>query len=190
MKVKIIALFVMAFMALGSCTAFAHHINPYQTYLNGDPNFIMCGAHMGVACYVKKSSVVVQNYDPPNFEIYVETIVADFQDYDDQLAKAGLEYKLGKLTSHLYRYNSNSMRMIEYLPSEGKWHYIKPVGSMAETGHWYPGEMAYYIAFHQKFYGSRQWLVRGYDGTYRYETANCAISDGLYEKVDNADSVQ
>ena len=34
---------------------------------------------MGAACYVKKSSVVVQNYNLPNIEIYAEYVVANYE---------------------------------------------------------------------------------------------------------------
>jgi len=178
MMAKRLFVLVAALLTFFCSTALAFE---YPTYLNGDRNFIICGAHMGVACYVKKSSVVVQNYAPPDYEIYVETIMANFNDSQGWPVSPNV-YKLSKLIPSVYRYNTNSMRMTVYNKKENNWRYIKPAGSMADTGHWYPGEMAYYIAFGQRFYGSRQWR-HPYDG--RMTNANCA-SDRFYSNVDNS----
>lgn len=154
----------------------------YPDYLNGDRNFIICGAHMGAACYVKKSSVVVQNYNLPNIEIYAEYVVANYELDGRPVPLQYNVYKLGKIQQAIFRYNTNSMTMMVYNNKDKAWHYIKPAGSMADTGHWYPGEMAYYIAFGQRFYGSRQW-TDPYNG--RTVKANCGY-DEFYAAADNA----
>jgi len=169
---------IMLLLTFICSTAFAFE---YPTYLSGDRNFIICGGHMGLACYVKKSSVVVQNYAPPNFEIYVETVIADFNDSKGWPVAPNV-YKLSEITPMVFRYNSDTTRMTRYNSKNKTWDYIMPAGAMAQTGHWYPGEMAYYIAFHQKFYGSRKWQ-NPYDG--QWINANCA-SDWFYANVDNS----
>lgn len=81
--------------------------------------------------------------------------------------------------SNLFAYKKNECAMYKYSESENKWYYIKPVGSMAETGHYYPGELAYCYAFGKPYYSGRQW----YDSALgRYTTAACNWVYDIYKK--------
>ena len=68
-----------------------------------------------------------------------------------------------------------------YQMHDDTWHYIKPVGSFGETGHYFAGEMAFYIAYHMKFYGGQKWFN---PTTNKYESTN--FGDKLYVLVDGA----
>ena len=46
----------------------------YPTYLWGDKNYILCGAHMGYACYIDKSSLVVEEYNPPTYRLAIKSL--------------------------------------------------------------------------------------------------------------------
>ena len=48
----------------------------YPMYLNGDRNFIRCDGHMGTAWYVDRTSLVVQQYEPPQYIIAVNVLPA------------------------------------------------------------------------------------------------------------------
>ena len=52
---------------------------------------------------------------------------------------------------------------------------------MAETGHYFTGEMAFYLAYKMKFYGGRQWWSAREN---RYMSVN--FSDNIYTSIDNA----
>ncbi|BEU88937.1 hypothetical protein TAMA11512_24010 [Selenomonas sp. TAMA-11512] len=59
--------------------------------------------------------------------------------------------------------------------------YITPAGSMAETGHYFPGETAFYLAYRMKFYGGRQWY---YPPDGKFKDPNFA--DRIYALIDEA----
>ena len=68
---KILLLSLFLFLAMTtSPTTFAN----YPTYLNGDRNFILVDGHMGVAWYVDRSSLKVNQYLPPHYIIMIPVI--------------------------------------------------------------------------------------------------------------------
>ena len=143
----------------------------YPDYLGGDRNYLFCGGHMGVGYYVDKSSLVVQKYAPPTYRIAVN--VLSVEDADG----GNTEPFRVDTRQYLYRWDSRAM----YRWGEDSWQYIPPVGSNAETGHEFSGEMAFYIAYHMKFYGGQRWYNR-HRGS--YDSPN--FSDHLYAVVDGS----
>ena len=146
----------------------------YPDYLNGDRNFLLCGGHMGVGWYVDKSSLVVQQYNPPVYQIAVNVLTVEDADRGNTAPY--------RVDTEEFLYNWDERAMYRWGEKSSAWHYVPPVGSMAETGHHFAGEMAFYIAYHMKFYGGRKW----YDShTGRYESPN--FSDHLYAVVDGSE---
>ena len=146
----------------------------YPTYLWGDKNYILCGAHMGYACYIDKSSLVVEEYNPPTYRLAINVIGVEDADRGNTTPSNKV------ITSH-FLYNYDTKKMYTLWPNDNKWHYIAPVGSMAETGHYFTGEMAFYLAYKMKFYGGRQWWSAREN---RYMSVN--FSDKLYTSIDDA----
>ena len=160
-----IAVFLCALLCAGTVRA------DYPDYLGGDRNFLFCGGHMGYGRYVDRSSLVVQEYDPPTYRIEVNVVtVADADMGRTDIYNVTTKY-------FLYQWDERKV----YVLSGGAWQYIPPVGSMADTGHEFSYETAFYLAYHMKFYGGRTWRD---PRTGRYETVN--FSDHLYDVVDGA----
>ena len=143
----------------------------YTDYLNGDKNLILSGGHMGVAWYLDKSSLVVQEYNPPIYRIAVNVLTV----YNADKGNTSID----KVTTRYFKYDLNTKKM--YSLYDNTWHSIAPVGCMAATGHEFSGEMAFYIAYNMKFYGGKKWL-NPLSGS--YDSPN--FSDSLYKRVDNA----
>ena len=119
----------------------------YPMYLNGDRNFIRCDGHMGTAWYVDRSSLVVQEYEPPQYIIAVN--VVSVQDAD-----------MGNTAIHDVRtmrffYNYDMQRMyIDRHPNDSDWRCLNPNGCWAEIGIAHPaGKIAFRLAYGMDFYG-------------------------------------
>lgn len=140
-------------------------------YLN-DRVLILSGMHGGTAWYIDKSSIVVEENNPPAYVISF------------QLFRARYDWNTGEIirvfeaTQEKYLYNRKEHEMRVWDGAD--WKYIPPVGSNAETGNEFSGEMAFYIAFQKPFYGRHQWLDRS--GQMR----NPNFGDELYTRIDNA----
>lgn len=144
----------------------------YPDYLWGNKNFIICGAHMGYAQYVDKSSLVVREYRPPVYRLSI--VVLGVQDAD----RGNVTPSDKSVQSYYYNWDERKMY---YENQNGELTYIYPVGTMARTGHYFAGEMAFYIAYKMKFYGGRKW----YDEDFK-QMSSPNWSDELYRLVDNA----
>lgn len=166
---KLVCLVVTLCCLLFSTMAFAS----YPTYLGGDRNLILCGGHMGLGWYMDKSSLVVQKYAPPIYRIAVNVLMVENADRGNT--------RPYRMETKQYLYNWDERRMY-WLSNNDTWSYIPPVGSMAETGHEFSGEMAFYVAYHMKFYGGQKW----YSATFgEYTEPNCGTE--LYTAVDGAE---
>lgn len=140
---KLIISFISVFMLMIS-TAVA---SPYPDHLNGDPNYILCDGHMGVAWYVDRSSLNVQKYAPPQYIIAVNVVTVPDAD------KGGTA--ISQVKTYRFFYNSDLVRMYVDRNLNDDWSYIDPNGSWAQTGIIMPtGEIAFALAYNYKFYGN------------------------------------
>lgn len=166
---KISCLAIMLFCLMFSAVA----VVSYPTYLGGDRKLILCGGHMGVGWYLDKSSLVVQKYDPPVYRIVVNILMIE----DDDRGNTN-PYRLA---TNNFIYNWDDRKMY-HLTNNNAWNYIPPIASMAETGHEFSREMAFYIIDHIKFYGGKKW----YDSYFgKYIEPNCGTQ--IYVAVDGAE---
>ena len=156
---------LLVLMLLLSIFGVAHA--EYPAYLNGDPNYPCVGGHMGQGIYLDISSVKVLEANHPIYKLSYQALsVGD--------ADRGNVYNFTRI-SGTYLYNTGMHKMYSYY--NGQYNYVPPVGSMADTGHFYPGEFAFYYAFGKRFYGGQKWYNK-WSGT--YEEANCT---GLYRML-------
>lgn len=125
----------------------------YPVHLNGDPNFILVDGHMGTAWYLDRSSLNVQKYAPPHYIIAVNIVSVRNADRGNT--------DINSVTTKRFLYNWNTRDMyVERNLNASDWEYLRPNGSWAETGITMPtGEMALYIAYSMKFYGSMSYFT-------------------------------
>lgn len=124
----------------------------YPTYLNGDRNLIICHGHMGTAWYVDRSSLVVQKYAPPQYIIAVNIVeavgvggnVIDFYD--------GGPGKIVKVKTMRFFYNWDLREMYYDTTGSDGWKYLNPHGYGIRQP---AGEIAFYLAYKMRFYGSK-----------------------------------
>mgnify|MGYP000925608130 CR=1 FL=1 len=145
MKKLVVLVFSVVVLAL--CASASAN---YPTYLNGNRDFILCDGHMGTAWYVDRTSLTVQKYEPPQYIIAVNVITANSAVGDER---------------DFYNGGSGTIRDVRQMYVEGNvandWRLLPPTGSWAETGISMPaGEIAFYLAYHMKFYGSRKFYNR------------------------------
>lgn len=94
----------------------------------------------------------MQKYAPPNYQISIDVIYTRRKDdrgsdYDDETAPREIYQR----QTFKFSYNWDTKRM--YVEDDMGWRYINPKGSSAETGLvMNTGEMAFYLAYHMKFY--------------------------------------
>lgn len=145
----------------------------YPDYLGGNRNLLFCGGHMGTGWYVDKTSLVVQEYNPPKYQIAVNVLQVNDADRGNTSYSVHTVY---------WRYDWNTRKMYRSNTGYNNWHYVPPTGSLAETGHEFSGEMAFYLAYHMKFYGSKTYWN---DFLQKRVGPNCGTH--IYDVVDNAD---
>ncbi|MEZ7590030.1 hypothetical protein [Veillonella atypica] len=124
----------------------------YPLHLYGDPNFILVDAHMGTGWYLDRSSLNVQKYAPPQYIIAINIVSVRDADRGNT--------SIYGVTTKRFLYNWNTQAMyVERQLNSNDWRYLKPRDSWANIGISMPaGEMAFYLAYNMKFYGSRSYL--------------------------------
>ena len=148
MAVMLIGLFVLALPVVTSAN--------YATYLNGDRNFILCDGHMGTAWYVDASSLNVLRYEPPEYVIAVDVVTARSAVGNEDDFYSGGSGMVTDVRTMRFLYDWDACAMYAWNDAEMDWYYLPPGGSWAETGITMPaGEIAFYLAYHMKFYGSK-----------------------------------
>lgn len=140
--------FLMAFALLMGLLSFQPNVYAsYPDHLNGDRDYICTDGHMGTAWYMKKSSLNVEQYSPPIYIISVSVYTVDNAD------RGNTSYRQVQTLRFRYDWDRRAMYAQN---KDGGWRYLDPNGSWAQTGVDMPtGEMAFYVAYRQKFYGDR-----------------------------------
>lgn len=159
------------FLLLSGISSLVHAASGYPDYLGGDRDFLLCGGHMGTAYYIDRNSLVIEDDGPIIYNLSIDVITVHNADRKN----------IGpfETQTRYFRYDKENGKMYEWFDDE--WHYILPVGCMAETGHEFSGEMAFYLAYGMKFYGGKQWYS---ESEKRYKFPN--FSDEIYTLIDNA----
>ena len=153
-KIFLLATVVCLFL-LGN-VAWASNI--YPQHLGGNSNFILVDGHMGTAWYLDRSSLYVEKYAPPQYIIVANVCTVNNADRGNTT--------ISKVQPYRFFYNWDLRQMYIDRNGNSSWVYLKPLGSWAESGVSMPaGEMAFYLAYGLKFYGSQKWYdsyLKGY----------------------------
>ncbi len=146
MKKKILLVFCILVMLIAG-TAYAAK---FPDYLNGDTNFILTGGRQGMGYFLDRSSLVITHEDTRTSELAVNVLVVS-------LSSNGLDLdmvdnpQIRKVITKYYKYDVYTHRMYRKLSPNEAWKTFNPNGSTAETGGEFSGELAYYIAYKEKF---------------------------------------
>ena len=165
--ILIISCFLL--LAIKNNLAFAQ----YPDYLKGNRNYILSGGHMGQGWYLDRTTLKVLQNNPPHYLITVDVVEVANADRGNT--------EITCRNNCRYSYDETRNKMFSYW--QGTWHYVEPVGSMAQTGHEFSGEMAFYLATGKKFYGGKKWWDP-YTGKY----AATNFGKELYIRADRAET--
>lgn len=150
----------------------------YPTHLNGNQNFILVDGHMGTAWYVDRSSLIVQQYEPPQYTIAVNVIAARSAIGDEQDFYNGGSGVITSVSTKRFFYNWDLRQMYVDRNGNSDWRYLNPNGSWAETGISMPaGEMAFALAYNLKFYGGKTF----YNSFLKRKT--CPFDNTFYNRI-------
>ncbi len=98
-----ITILTVAVLLLPSSAAFA---NFYPATLDNG-NLVWVDGGMGMGCYADRTSVVVEQYEPPNYQIAISLVSVSFSDeyWRQHETYVGGPYKIGKSLLLRFRYN-------------------------------------------------------------------------------------
>lgn len=136
-----IALSVFMLMLLTTTLVYADDPD-YPDYLGGNKNLILISGKMGYAKYLDKKSVVVKKYAPPVYKLTVTVLSA-------REPGRGVEITGKRKIDFLYKWDTRKM----YIYVDNSWKEIEPAQYGYQEFAHMVGEMAFYIAYHKKFYG-------------------------------------
>lgn len=116
-------------------------------YLWDDENYPRVWTQMDNAFYLDKSSVYIEEEDPPQYILRVLVLRTRQHHYNDILPSA--------IWSERIMYDEEEEKMYAWWHRDKQWHYMPPHGSNAESGMGMRvGEAAFYLAYGEKFYGA------------------------------------
>ncbi len=132
-----------------------------DTLGNGD--LIIVTGHMGAATYAVKSSVAVEEYNPPYYKISIDIITYSFS--EDYYRKTGTyvggPYKLHLKQRMTFFYNYESKDVHYYDEKRNTWKYwdIRVNHSNAEGWPLIPNtaEVAFVSAYNMRFFGDEKY---------------------------------
>lgn len=155
---KLVQLFVITtFIALISLSA-TSFANFYPTTLDNG-NLVLVDGGMGVGQYADRSSVTVEQYAPPNYQIYISVVPVIFSEeyWKQHGTYIGSPYKVGKPFFTHFRYNWN-IKSITY-ELNGYWQDwdINRDYSHADGDPLFPNtaEVAFVSAYNMRFFDNK-----------------------------------
>ena len=178
MKRVLIAVLMVSALLLTigqSSTANAEEVIP-EEYLNG--GVLILGEYgVGLAWYLDKSSVRIEQEGPPQYIISFQMFPTRYDRNTGEITRvfdghrAKCMYDVEK--DAMYFFNTGFQPVAD-------WAYIDPVGPAGESPIDTLGEMAWYILYQKPFYGGRKWK----DGNGQMRWSN--YGDELYRRIDNS----
>ena len=143
---SILALSILLF----SSVAMAYNYQPsVPKYLNGDKNYIYCGAYRTWVGYAVRNSLNVERYNPPDYVISIDIVNLE--------NRGKMEIKGRDTARFAYDWESKQAYKIE---KDGNWTLLDPISHTEGIG--YGGsrlveaqeaEIFFYLAYKKKFYG-------------------------------------
>ncbi len=180
---KIFSFFwVAVFMIVCSMATTVQAQQMYPSTLENG-NLVCVDGHMGVGTYADRTSVVVQRYDPPNYQIAINLVYVTFDESYFRSAGGtyvGAPYYISGTTTSHFRYNWNN-KFISFLNRNGVWRdwNINKDNSHADGDPLVPhaAEVAFVSAYNIKFFGNK----KGYSPILKKEYR--VISDEFYRTL-------
>ena len=116
-------------------------------YLWDDENYPRVWAQMDDAFYLDKSSVYIEEEDPPQYILRVLVLRTRQHHYNNILPSA--------IWSKRIMFDEEEEKMYAWWHRDKQWHYMPPHGCNAVSGiGMHVGEAAFYLAYGEKFYGA------------------------------------
>ena len=174
-RIKITMLTVA--ILLLSAVAFA---NPYPATLDNG-NLVLVDGGMGVGRYADRSSVAVEQYAPPNYQIAISLVSVTFSDeyWRQHDTYVGGPYRMGESSILRFRYNWNR-KSVAYVRGNNwqDWD-INRDYSHAEGEPLIPNaaEVAFVSAYNMRFFGNKT----GYSPVLKQH--RCVIDESLYRAL-------
>ena len=160
-----IVLTMVAFFLLMCQSAFA--ANPYPPTLDNG-NLVFVDGFKGYGIYAVCSSVDVQNYNPPQYKIAINTISVNVD-----------TGQRGSVQTHYFRYNWDSKTVYYYSRQKDAWVMwdLNRTYGHADGAPLIPNlaEVAFVSAYNMKFYGDKQ--------SYTYGSWQRVIPLSLYQAL-------
>ncbi len=156
-------LLIVVLMTMMMAVVFSAEANYPDTMNNG--NLVLVDAGMGGATYVDRSSVAVQRYEPPFYQIAINTVHIRFSDdyWTKHKTYVGGPYKVSSMRTALFRYNWNR-KQVSYLHRDGIWRDwdINENHCHADGDPLVPNsaEAAFVAAYNMRFYNN----IKDHDG--------------------------
>ena len=137
------AILALSILLAGSVVMAYNYQGHFPKYLNGDKNYIFCGAYRTWVGYAVINSLNVERYNPPNYIISID--IVNFQDHGK------MEITGRETWRFAYDWESKQAWIIE---KNGNWTLRDPT----RRGKAYDlkaeiAEMTFYLAYKKKFYG-------------------------------------
>lgn len=162
-------------MAIGRpSTASAEEVMP-EEYLNGGVLILGEYTH-GLAWYIDKSSVRVEQNGPPTYIISFQLFPTR---YDRDTGEVTRVFE-GTWAKCRYDVEKDAIHLFNTGLQPADWTYIDPIGPAHESPFEICSEMAWYIIYNKPFYGGRKWR----DGNGQLRWSN--YGDELYRRIDNS----
>ena len=120
----------------------------YPHHLYDDPNFILVGGKDGIGKYLDRSSLVITDEPGLPREIAFDVVTAKVLEHGSDGWYEVDTPTISRVYTRCYRYDG-AHKM--YRKTDNGWKLFNPNGTTAETGGEFSGEMAYYVAFGEKF---------------------------------------
>ena len=151
-----------------------------EQYLNGDKNYIYCGASMGAGYFVDRNSYSVEKYNPPYYVISVDIVEVGhyFDDWGTKIhRRRNLRFMYDYSTRKVYiympyadarqsmrrryesQYKSQSKKIDNSIDWNSDWACLIPDVYYGEgTGHWGDAaEITFALAYNLKFSGDKSY---------------------------------
>ena len=168
---------VLAAMLLLSAAALA---NPYPATLDNG-NLVLVDGGMGVGKYADRSSVAVERYAPPNYQIAINLVLVTFSDdyWRQHKTYIGGPYTMGDVFTLRFRYHWGRKSMSYQLGKQWQDWDINRDYSHAEGEPMIPNaaEAAFVSAYNMKFFGDKT----GYSPVLKQQRR--VIDDSLYRAL-------
>jgi len=148
LKIRFVLVFCLTF---GLFFSTVHANDLYPKALN-DGDWVIVSGRQGVAWYAVRSSVNVEEYNPPYYQIAMEIVTMNFPRVNN---REGEPYVTGK---NIARFRYNWDRKVIYTGNPGDWHLWNHHDSNALTtaGGWpkipCSAEVAFITAYNMRFY--------------------------------------